>query len=148
MANEQPTAKHRGETIMFVEYKETWEWQDYSNPSIKKVKEYIDRAHKEVLNGQTAITFPAWREKRFQKVTVTSCIEDGTEYWVKNARGKREKVRAKALLADCPENDLKIVELESFETQIEALTESRKHTEESLIRFGQRTNSDVSSGTT
>lgn len=137
---EKPFTTHRGETITFEDHNETWNWQDYSNTSIKKVKEYVDRAHKETLNGQTAITFPAWRERQFQKVTVTSCTDDSKDYWVKNAKGKREKVRAKALLADCPENDLKIAEVQALESQIEALNESRQRTEESFIRFGQRTN--------
>jgi hypothetical protein len=140
VANEKPVAVHRGETISFEEYDDTWRWNDCSNMSIKKVKEYIDRAHKETLNGQSAYTFPAWRAERFQKVTVTSCTDDNSHYWVKNGRGKREKVKVGALLADCPENELKIAEIASLDTQIAALTESKRRTEESLIRFGGKAN--------
>jgi len=132
---EKPTATHRGENITFDDFYENWEWQDYKNASLKKVKEYIDKAHKNVLTGRTAFIPPGWREEKYSRVIVTSCDEDGKHYWIKNARGRREKVRAQALIADIPENELRFQEIAALSMQIETLGQSRDRTESELIRF-------------
>ena len=115
---------YNGFVIKFNEWSELWEASleghtAYSKPSLKAVKESIDKQLKSKFVRISAF-LNEWR-RGYVKVTITSIDEDGTNAWVTKTNGSRGKESLASLYADTPDNVALIEEINITNKQIKVL---------------------------
>jgi len=116
--------EYKGFVIKFNEWNETWDatldgHSAYSKPSLKAVKESIDKQLKSDFKRITAF-MDSWG-KGFTKGTITSIDEDGINVWFTKECGDRGKEVLDYLYADTCENALIIEQISSTNKQIKEL---------------------------
>lgn len=124
---------YKGEEIYFFEHGDEWRWSDYRNASLGKVKAYIDRAIKVDIEGVTALNRGDYRES-YPRVTITSVTEHG-EFWIRNGKGRREKLKAKDLIADTPKAAEIVAKIVALEAQRDAVREEIQTLQRTLPAF-------------
>jgi len=116
------TIKHNGHTINFDEEREEW-WttiksdegqETVSDPSLKKMREYIDKLQKKTFKRiPIFVSINRYRSgteieylPRYREATITSVSPNGNAYYVEKGRknSSKEGLRYCYLYEDTPEN--------------------------------------------
>jgi len=107
---------YKGEAIEFREDMGEWRWESFSDVSIKKIKEKIDRAQSATFKRFTAWhDGGGWRGGGFERVTITSVVDN--QYWITNEKKERQRVRLGQLYADTEENVAVITQIENLRAE-------------------------------
>lgn len=127
--------KHKEYEIKFQEMSETWYVMiddcSYSNVSLKKVKEYIDRLAKKDFK-RFKVIYSDWNNKKIG--TVTSIDEAGA-YWITNDENKeRKRITARDIYVYNDKNLTLLSNIKSLKEQIEKLREEIDNLENQIER--------------
>lgn len=135
------TGKYRGFRIGYSEFNQEWKLYDgqsktniemYGNTDLNKVKQYADRFLKSTFIAIKALhdTYDTYEE-----VTITSIDSDEGEAWIRDSKGRRNKVDISRLYAMTPENQTIIVDMRTIDYDIEKLEKTKTRLERKLQRL-------------